>query len=307
MKLYRSAFTKIEQSSAVALGCFDGVHIGHSEIIKCTVKKAHEHSLTSVVWSFEAPPTSFFDKTPNSQSALLTPLSEKRALIKDLGADVLISVKFDEKIASLSPRKFFTDILIDRLNAKYIFCGFNYRFGHKGGGDVALLRELCEEFGITLYVIDEIKLDGVTVSSSAIRSYISNGDVEKAQKMLGRPFFLRGKVKDGQHLGRTLGFPTINQDVTENKLSIKNGVYFTKITFNGKTKYGITNIGLRPTVNGKYPVCETHILDFNGNLYGKTVTVEFLKFLRSEKKFNSLDELTAQVHTDIDLAKKYIE
>ena len=307
MKLYRSAFTKIEHASAVALGCFDGVHIGHSEIIKNAVKKAHEHSLTSVVWSFEAPPKSFFAKDPDSQNALLTPLSEKRALIKELGADTLISVKFNEKIARLSPREFFTAILIKRLNAKYIFCGFNYRFGHKGGGDIALLRELCEEFGVTLCVADEIKLDGVTVSSSAIRSYLSSGDVEKAQKMLGRPFFLRGKVKDGQHLGRTLGFPTINQDVTENKLSIKNGVYFTKVSLNGKTKYGITNIGMRPTVNGKYPVCETHILDFNENLYGKTVTVEFLKFLRSEKKFNSLEELTEQVHTDINLAKKYIE
>ena len=307
MKLYRSAFTKTEHASAVALGCFDGVHIGHSEIIKSAVKKAHEHSLTSVVWSFEAPPKSFFTKDPDSQSALLTPLSEKRELIKNLGADVLISVKFDEKIARLSPREFFTAILIKRLNAKYIFCGFNYRFGHKGSGDVTLLQKLCEEFSVTLCVVDEIKLDGVTVSSSAIRSYLSAGDVEKAQKMLGRPFFLKGKVKDGQHLGRTLGLPTINQDVANDKLLIKNGVYFTKVSLNGKTKYGITNIGMRPTVNGKYPVCETHILDFNENLYGKTVTVEFLKFLRSEKKFSSLEELTAQVHTDIDIAKKYIE
>ena len=154
MKLYRSAFAKISQYSAVALGCFDGVHIGHSEIISRTVKKAREQSITSVVWSFQAPPKSFFNKETEAQDTLLTPLAEKRALISTLGADVLISVKFDEKIAKLSPREFFTTILIDRLNAKYIFCGFNYRFGYKGSGDVTLLRELCHEFGITLCIVD---------------------------------------------------------------------------------------------------------------------------------------------------------
>ena len=124
--------------------------------------------------------------------------------------------------------------------------------------------------------------------------------------MLGRPFTLQGKVKDGQHLGRTLGFPTVNQDVPTDKILIKNGVYLTRVKFNKKTKYGITNIGIRPTVNGSSPICETHIFDFHGDLYGKTLTVEFIKFLRSERKFSSLDDLTEQIKTDVENAKKYI-
>ena len=125
--------------------------------------------------------------------------------------------------------------------------------------------------------------------------------------MLGRGFSLRGKIMDGQHLGRTLGFPTVNQEVPKNKATPKNGVYLTCVKFCGKRKYGVTNIGMRPTVNGKEAVCETHILDFSGDLYGKTVTVEFLKFLRSEKKFSSLDELSSQVINDIKNAKSYIK
>lgn len=304
MKLYRSALTRTNKGSAVALGCFDGVHIGHSEIISQAVKTAREFSLCSVVWSFQAPPRNFLSGD-SGQNAILTPLSEKKALIRSLGVDILVSIEFNEKIAKLSPREFFTDILIDRLNAKQIFCGFNYRFGRKGSGDIKMLEELCQEFGIVLTVIDEITVDNVTVSSSEIRACLFNGDIEKAQKMLGRPFSIKGKVTDGQHLGRKLGFPTINQDIPEGKILIKNGVYLTKVRFEGRTKYGITNIGLRPTVEGKGPICETHILGYKGNLYGKTVTVEFVKFLRSERKFNSLEELTAQVNKDIEEAKKY--
>jgi riboflavin kinase/FMN adenylyltransferase len=237
----------------------------------------------------------------------LTSFSEKKKLVRSFGVDVFICVPFNEKISKLSPRDFFVDILVNQLNAKHIFCGFNYRFGYKGSGDVELLRLMCDEFDIELTVFDEIKLDDVTVSSSAIRSYLLEGELEKAEKMLGRPFSLYGKIKDGQHLGRKLGFPTINQELSADKLLIKNGVYLTRVRFGKSIKYGITNIGWRPTVDGKFPICETHILDFSGNLYGKYVTVEFLKFIREEKKFNSLEELTAQVQRDMDIVRKIIK
>ena len=303
MKVYRSAYAKTNADSAVALGCFDGVHIGHTQIIKATSEEAKKSRLCSVVWSFQAPPKSFFSKEP----AIITPLPQKRRIIKDLGADMLISTQFNEKIASLSPEKFFEDILIGCLRAKHIFCGFNYRFGKGGKGDVGLLYELCEKFDIKLTVFEEIKLDGISVSSSAIRSYLLSGDVESAQKMLGRPYGLKGKVKDGQRLGRTLGFPTVNQSVPQNCLPIKNGVYLTKVKFEKKTRYGITNIGMRPTVNGKERVAETNIFDFCGDLYGKYVTVEFVKFIRAETKFSSLDELKNQVNKDIETAKEIIK
>lgn len=304
MTFFTSALAKIDHNSVVALGCFDGVHIGHSKIISSAVAVAKERALTSVVWSFQAPPKNIL--SGNGATGMLTPPSEKKRLIRDLGADVMISVPFDKKIARLSPRDFFENILIKRLNAKHIFCGFNYRFGYMGSGNVGLLQSLCDEFNIALTVVDEVKTDGITVSSSAIRALLSEGKIDKAEKMLGRPFSVCGKVKDGQHLGRHLGFPTVNQDIPNGKMLLKNGVYLTRIKLGKTIKYGVTNIGMRPTVNSAKPVCETHILDFEGDLYGKYLTVEFIEFLRSEKKFDSLEELSLQVMNDIETAKEIL-
>ena len=306
MKVYHSAYTKIQGNSAVALGCFDGVHIGHTQIIKDATKEAKKSGLCSVVWSFQTPPKKFFSEN-DQKNISITPFQEKRKLIKNLGADVLISTNFDEKIASLSPEDFFENIIIGCLHAKHIFCGFNYRFGKGGKGDVNLLEKLCKKHQIKLSVSDEIKIGEKSVSSSAIRTYLLDGDIENAQKMLGHPCVLREKIKDGQHLGRTLGFPTINQSVPEECLPIKNGVYLTKIKFLKKTKYGITNIGMRPTVQGKERVAETNIFDFEGSLYGKYATVEFIKFIRAERKFDSLEDLTNQVNKDIKTAKELID
>lgn len=305
MIFYSSALAKINTHSAVALGCFDGVHIGHSKIVSSTVAAAKEKSLTSVVWSFQTPPKNILSGTDTA--GLLTPSNEKKRLMRGLGVDVMISVPFNKKIARLTPRDFFENILIKRLNAKHIFCGFNYRFGYKGEGDIMLLQDLCSEFNIALTVVDEVKIDGITVSSSAIRALLSEGMLDKAEKMLGRPFSVQGKVKDGQHLGRRLGFPTVNQDIPNGKMLLKNGVYLTRIKLGKTIKYGVTNIGMRPTVNSAEPVCETHILDFEGDLYGKYLTVEFIKFLRSERKFNSLEELSAQITQDVEDARGYID
>lgn len=301
-----SALAKTNNQSAVALGCFDGVHLGHSEIISKTVEQAKKDSLLSVVWSFQTPPKSYFATQNEYSQGLLTTLNEKKKLIRSLGVDMLICIPFNEKIAKLSPRDFFENILLSRLNAKHILCGFNYRFGYKGSGDVKLLASLCKKFNIKLTVLNEIKIENVTVSSTAIRSYLANGEAQKAKAMLGRPFSLRGKVKDGQHLGRKLGFPTVNQEIPTNKLLIKNGVYLTRVRFNGKTRFGVTNIGLRPTVQGKEPICETHILDFSGNLYGKYVTIEFLEFIRSERKFANITDLAEQIKDDVLSAKKLL-
>ena len=306
MKVYHSAYATSKNDSTVALGCFDGVHIGHTQIIKSAVEEAKKSGLCSVVWSFQSPPKKFFAETNAQKAALITPFAEKRKLIKNLGADILISTKFDEKIASLSPEDFFENILLKCLNAKHIFCGFNYRFGKGGKGDVNLLYKLCKKYDIKLSVADEIKINDNSVSSSAIRAYLLNGDVENAQKMLGRPYSIRAKIKDGQHLGRTLGFPTINQNVPDDCYPLKNGVYLTKSKFLGRTKYGITNIGMRPTVKGNERIAETNIFDFDGSLYGRYVTVEFVKFIRAERKFNSLEDLTSQVNKDIQTAKNLI-
>ena len=305
MKSYTStsSYKHENKPSAVALGCFDGLHKGHLEIIGNAINEAKKSSLVSVVWSFNSPPKNFFAKSEAEKIALITPINEKKRIIRSLGADIFIGVEFNKRIAELSPEDFFEEILIKGLCAKHIFCGFNYRFGKNGSGNTALLQKLCDNKGIKLSVIDEIKLDGQTVSSSAIRAFLANGDIKSAQKMLGRPYSLRSKVKDGQHLGRKLGFPTINQDLPSKIPLLKNGVYLTKIKISKRTEYGITNIGMRPTVKDSRLICETHIFDFSSDLYGKHVTVEFIDFIRQEKKFDSLDDLSAQVKKDIEKAK----
>lgn len=305
MKSYASAdeYSKENKPSAVALGCFDGVHLGHAEIIRRAVMAGKEKKLFSLVWSFNTPPRSFLatkgsNSVKNAEApSLLTPYGEKKRLIKALYADGFIGVDFNESIASMTPREFFDEILIKKLCARHILCGFNYKFGKGGKGDVALLRELCKQADIELTVIDEITLDGKTVSSSAIRSMLASGEIAGANKMLGRYYSIRSRVADGQHLGRELGFPTVNQSSKSLK-SLKKGVYLTRVSVLDKTNYGVTNVGVRPTVRGSSLVCETHIFDFNESIYGKYVKIEFLEFIREERKFDSLEALKAQILQD---------
>jgi riboflavin kinase/FMN adenylyltransferase len=224
--------------------------------------------------------------------------------MRSLGVDLLISTDFDSRIATLSAKDFFKDILADRLKARHIVCGFNYRFGKGGKGDVDMLGSLCREYGIELSVVPPVTLDGTTISSSEIRHALTSGDLERANLLLGRPYSLCARVIDGQHLGRTLGFPTVNQTFDAHKLLPTYGVYASRVRVDGIPHHGITNIGMRPTVGGALLCAETNIFDFEGDLYGRTLTVELLSFIRPEKKFDSVDSLSAQVHADIAYAKE---
>lgn len=303
MRSYTLSSFRKKSPCVCALGCFDGVHIGHVALIEEAKNIAHALKLSSLVWSFREPPKNFFSKVP---VPILTTPEEKREIIRSLGVDIYVGIPFETKIASFTAEEFFKKILIDKIGAAHIVCGFNYRFGRGGSGDTALLEKLCGEYGIGLSIIPPVVVDGVTVSSSTIRSYLIDGRLDAAKALLGRPYSLRAKVVNGQHLGRTLGFPTTNQSFSLGKLAPKNGVYLSRISFAGKQKYGITNTGFRPTVNGDTLCSETHIFNFNGNLYEKILTVEFLEFLREEKKFESLDELSMQVHSDMEIAKSII-
>ncbi len=301
MKTFKtSSFSSIAPTVTV-LGCFDGVHLGHKALITHAIKLAREKDIKAAVWSFDAPPKNYFsaDKTK-----LLTTQSEKAALCRRLGVDILVCAPFDEQIASMSAEDFFFKILIKKMKSIHIVCGYNYRFGQGGKGDVAILSALCTEHGIGLSVIPEVKVDGITVSSTAVRNALIGGEIETVNAMLGRVYSLRAVVCDGQHLGRQLGFPTINQVFSEEKLLPKNGVYASRIRIGNRKKYGITNIGMRPTVNGQILCAETHIFDLCEDLYGRMVTVELLQFLRAEQKFGSLEALTAQVNDDISKAKE---
>lgn len=289
--------------SVVALGCFDGVHLGHRAVILRAVRWAKELGISSTVFVFESSPKNYF--SPDSVPQL-TDRETKIALLEKLGVDTVVCLPFDESIATTSAEDFFHKILCGSLSAKHIVCGYNYSFGAKGLGNTALLASLCDAAGVGLSVLPPITIDGTAVSASTIRRALEEGRLDDAYLLLGRFFSIRSTVVDGQHLGRRLGFPTVNQILSRGLVVPKHGVYFSRVTVSGvPTPYfGITNVGTRPTVGSEFVGAETHLLDFCGDLYGKEIEVELLSFLRPEQKFSSLDELSAQVHSDIEIAKK---
>jgi len=221
----------------VALGCFDGVHKAHTKVIEKAVEIARSYSLPSLVWSFSEPPRKFCEAR---SVPVLTDSVEKERLISLLGADILVSVEFDERIASVSAEEFFFDHLISRLHATHIVCGYNFTFGAGGKGNTALLERLCKENGIGFTAIESVEIDKIAVSSSEIRKLLSLGETEKAKELLGRYYSINAVVSHGKQLGRTLGFPTINQKLGD--LSpLAFGVYFTRVSLDNKRYFGITN------------------------------------------------------------------
>ncbi len=284
----------------VALGCFDGVHLGHASVIRTAKEKANKLGVPCCVWSFAEPPKRFY--APELVS-LLTDPSSKEDLISNLGADIYISVKFDQTIADMTAEDFFNTILIKNLKACCIVCGFDFTFGKGGNGNVALLAELCKQNSVELVSVSSVTVNGESVSSSNIRQYIAKSDMTKAALLLGRSFSITSDVISGKRLGRSLGFPTINQKVLNDLCLPPKGVYFTKALFDKRSFYAITNVGTQPTVNGNEIIIETNLFDFDGDLYGKKVEVEFLEFIRPETKFPSIDALTKQVNKDIETAR----
>ncbi len=301
MRTQRSLDFHEKQENVVALGCFDGVHVGHAELIRRAADIAKKSDRPLAIFSFEEPPRNFFC---NDRIPLLTSFEEKKRLMCALGTDLFVCVRFDSDIAELSAEQFFFGILKSKLKASHVVCGFNYRFGKNGAGDTSLLQRLCKENGIAISIVPPVVADGITVSSSAIRKMLAEGNVEGAARLLGRPYSIVSAVVDGQHLGRTLGFPTVNQLFSNNTTPLKRGVYATRVRIGRVCKRAITNVGVRPTVDGHTLCAETNIFDFSGDLYGKRLRVEFFEFIRPELKFDSLEELSAQVHADIERAKR---
>ena len=305
MRSYYSLQIRAEHPTVVALGCFDGLHIGHSAVICTAVDIAKKASLLSAVCTFDAPPKNFFIR---GSAPAITDRSEKERLASALGTDVFLSLPFNTEISSLSPNDFFDKILVNALRASHIVCGFNYKFGKNAAGNTETLKKLCDKAGISLTCLAPVELDGKTISSSIIRHELLAGNIESANKYLGHPFSLNSKVIGGKKLARKLGFPTLNQAFPEDCIVPANGVYLTQvITKDGVKHFGITNVGVRPTVGNRSLRAETHIFDFDGDLYGQNVRIEFLHFLRPEKAFSSIDALSAQVNEDIEQAKKAIK
>ena len=283
---------------AVALGFFDGVHIGHGALLRRTREVSEICSLSPCVMTYSNHPSSVLSK----KSVSLINTSEERAsLISELyGISDIVIKEFTPEYAALTCEEFFEKILLEEMSAGYVVAGYDFRFGRGGQGDAERLRALCAEHGLGCDIIDEVTLSGEEVSSSHIRTLLENGDIARANELLGHPHRTVSEVLHGRKLGRKLGFATANQTLSPDVIVPRHGVYLSRVTFDGKAFRGITNIGVRPSVSNDNKISvETHILDFDGDLYGKKITTEFIRFLRDEIKFSTQDELLRQISQDV--------
>ena len=287
---------RIKDGTAVTIGKFDGVHMGHKKLISaCMIKK--QQGLKVCVFTFSPSPENFF----GADERCLTTTAEKRRVFAELGVDILVEYPFDKETADPPPEDFIRDILCGKLNARYIAAGSDLSYGIRGEGDSKLLLSLCDKFGYEADIIDKVKIDGDIVSSTLIRDAIKNSDMERACAYLGAPYQITGEIVHGNKIGRTIGMPTINQIPDEEKLLPPFGVYYSEAEIEGKVFKGITNIGVKPTVSDEHKVTvETFLYNFNQDVYGNRAGVRLLGFLRPEMKFNSIDELKAQMKKDIE-------
>ena len=285
-----------------ALGNFDGVHLGHRELLIEAAKKEYGVD-ASAVWTFRVHPQIFLG---NTAVKTLTLTEQKLDYFKKLGIEYAILEDFSA-VSSISPDEFAKELLIKKLGVVHAVCGFNFSFGKKAAGNCAMLKEYFEQDGLHVSIIPPLKIDGDIVSSSLIRAKIEGGKVDEAEKLLGHPFSVLLPVTEGQKLGRQMGIPTINQVFPENYAVPRFGVYACRCYIDGKVYHGIANVGVRPTIveQTKVIACETHILDYSGDLYGKKIRVDFCKFIRDEQKFRSLDELVTEINKNIAQIREY--
>ena len=282
----------------IALGFFDGVHLGHGALLRRAVEEAKKRGCESAVFTFDRPPKEVITGVP---CPLINSPEDRAALVKRLyGIDEMLMVPFDDEMRTTPWDRFVTDILVGRYGAVHLVAGHDHHFGHRNQGSPELLREKCAELGLGCDIIPAVTIGGITVSSTHIRKLLEEGDVETARAFLGHPHVLTQTVGHGRQLGRTIGIPTANLVAPPHVLLPRRGVYAAKITLpDGRAFGGVTNVGVRPTVNnGQDVTVEPWILDFDGDLYGQAIRVEFFRRLRDERKFESLDALKAQIETD---------
>ncbi|SFC73942.1 bifunctional riboflavin kinase/FAD synthetase [Clostridium uliginosum] len=276
----------------IALGSFDGLHIGHLSLIDKVIEIAKNNNGKSMVFTFKNHPRTFID--PASTIRLLMENDNKIEILNNKGIDIVCFEEFNEEFMKITPEKFI-EFLYTKLNVKGIVVGFNYKFGYKNLGDINLLKKLQAQYGYELYVMDSCTYKDEVISSTRIRNELQEGNVLEASNMLNRPYSIKGEIVHGRKIGRSIGFPTANLSYNKNILLPKIGVYYTNVKVNNKIYKGITSVGNNPTVNGKKLTLETYILDFDENIYGEIIVVYFIKKIRDEKKFNGLEELVAEL------------
>lgn len=307
MKIYRSLSEYNPKGNAVVTtGTFDGVHLGHQEIIANLIKKSRETNGESVLLTFWPHPRLVVSPDSNDLK-LLSTIKEKSEILSTLGIDHLVILPFTREFSELSSEQYIEDILIEGLGTKTLVIGYDHRFGKNREGGIDYLKKHSDRFKINIEEISRQELENITISSTKIRSAILEGNIETANDLLGRPYSFEGNIVKGRQLGRTIGFPTANVSVQKNyKLIPKNGVYACRIFLRNKYYHGIMNIGNRPTVDGIGTTQEVHLFDFDDDIYGELLKVELLNFIREEHKFDNIKDLILQIEKDIVLVKKIL-
>lgn len=292
--------------AVVTSGTFDGVHLGHQKILTRLIEIAQGHNGQSVVLTFWPHPRTVVSN--DSQNLrLLSSLDEKIALLEQAGIDHLVVIPFTRSFSELTSEEFIRNILIDKIGTKKLVIGYDHRFGRNREGSFEYIRQHAGEYGFEVEEIPRQDVEAVGVSSSKIRAALSEGNVQIANKFLGRTYSLTGTIVKGRQLGRTIGFPTANVQVDDpNKLIPSNGVYAVNVLHKDKTYGGMLNIGVRPTVDGLHQTIEVYIFDFSADIYGEHLTVYFREFLRPERKFSGLPELVEQLKRDEVQARKLL-
>jgi len=289
----------------IALGFFDGVHLGHAALLRRTVEEAQKRGVTPAVFTFDRVPKEVVTGIP---CPLINSPEDRRDLVRRLyGIQDVIMVPFDDEMRTTAWDDFVTQLLVKRYHAVHLVAGHDHRFGHKNGGSPELLMSKCAELGLGCDIIPKVEVGGITVSSTYIRRLVELGQVERAAQYLGHPHVLTQEVRHGRRIGRTIGIPTINLTAPPRVLVPSHGVYATRVQLQDGSSYAaVTNVGTRPTVNnGSDVTVEAWLLDFDGDLYGQRVRVEFYHRLRDEVRFDSLDALKAQIATDAIATRNY--
>lgn len=305
MKLLHSGdkITDSQDGCVATIGNFDGVHCGHQALLNRLRQQADKMNLPMVVILFEPQPGEYFSR--EKAPVRLYRLREKINALQQCGVDYVYCLKFNEQLANMSPEAFIETIILSSVNAKYLLLGDDFKFGRNRSGDLTLLREFGLKHGFIVETYPDHCIDKKRVSSTQIRQALQLGQLQQAAELLGRPYSLTGRVVYGQGLGRQLGFPTANISVHRRTLPI-NGVFCVQVKRQSALVSGVANIGTRPTINGRQLVLEVHLFDFNESLYGERLEVFFLRKLRDEMKFSSLDALSMQIHADITAAREYV-
>lgn len=287
------------------IGNFDGLHLGHQTILSNLKQKANELNLPLTVISFEPLPIEYFMA---DAPARIYPLRDKIRIMSGMGVDNFLCLKFNENFANTPPKEFIEKILIDKLNVKYLAVGDDFRFGYKRGGDFNLLQEVGSDHGMIVEDTKTQLLQGARISSTRIREALSEGEIITVNELLGHAYQLSGRVRHGDRKGRTIGFPTINMKVPKN-IAPRLGVYAVRVNgLDGNTSYnGVSNLGIRPTVDGTEKRLETHIFDFNKDVYGKHINIELKEFIRDEKRFENFEALKNQIILDAETAKSILK